>query len=92
MLINCADVDSYIASVSQNENVSWAEPDYVVQLDYVNNDPDYKYQWGFDGTAEGSSYNISAENAYGVSQSGSNVVAVIDSGVNYNHADLSGNM
>ncbi len=66
-------------------NIEKAEPDYVVKAEVVPNDPYYNRQYGMD--------KISAPLAWdeGIDCS-SVVVAVIDTGVDYNHPDLASNI
>ncbi|HOJ96760.1 MAG TPA: S8 family serine peptidase [Methanospirillum sp.] len=60
----------------------------------IPNDPDFNLQWGMYNTQNGSSAraDISAPEAWNISTGSSEViVAVIDSGVDYNHEDLAEN-
>src|SRR5205823_5986584 len=62
-----------------------AEPNYTLELDVVPNDPRYGSQWGL--------RKISAPTAWDTITGSSNVVvAVIDTGVDYNHPDLAASM
>lgn len=65
--------------------VTYAEPDYVVHADLTPNDPSYPNLWGMP--------NIRAPQAWDVFTGSSNmVVAIIDTGIDYNHPDLAANM
>lgn len=71
--------------------VEYAEPNYEISLDQAGNDtnqvrdPRFDEQWALD--------NISATQAWATTKgSGEIVVAVLDSGVEYTHADLINNM
>jgi subtilisin family serine protease len=64
------------------------EPDSEVLLP---NDPLFNKQWGFRNT-QGFDSKIAKAWKSGVTGSDSVVVAVVDSGVDYNHSDLAGNM
>lgn len=65
--------------------VAYIEPVYVVRADVDPGDTDYGDQWGFP--------KISAPDAWDTrTDSGDLVVAVIDTGVDYDHPDVSGNM
>ena len=66
-------------------SVEYAEPNYVYQMFVEPNDPNFKYQWGLT--------KIGASNAWDVNKGDASVViAVIDTGVDYTHQDLSGNI
>jgi len=80
-----------------NAQVEYAEPNYVRKVcSTFPNDPYFSYQWalfnyGQTGGTPGA--DISAPSAWDAT-SGNNatVVAVIDTGIDYNHPDLAGNM
>ena len=78
-------VDAAVTYYSAQPGVTAAEPDFVLRASVTPNDPSY-----------GSLYampKISAPTAWDASTgSGNFVVAVIDSGVDYNHPDLAANM
>ncbi len=65
--------------------VEYAEPDYYARLFQVPNDPNYSQQWALN--------KIDAPQAWDI-HTGSHdvVVAVIDTGVDYTHPDLQGNI
>jgi Tol biopolymer transport system component/subtilisin family serine protease len=74
-----------IADYKQMENVVAAEPNYAVQLASVPNDPLFGNQYGLQ--------KIQAPTAWNTTTGSSNVViAVLDTGVDYNHPDLAANM
>lgn len=67
------------------EVVDYAEPNYLLEARAVPNDQFYGLQWGFD--------NIAAESAWDTrTDSSSVIVGIIDSGVQYDHPDLAGNI
>lgn len=68
-------------------SIDYVEPDYVIRLDSLPTDPDdpgVANQWGLG--------KISAFSAWQVPTDDKVVVAIIDSGIDYNHEDLQGNI
>jgi len=88
-------IESAIDSYRRNQNVLYAEPNYIVDAYATLNDPLFGSQWGLyntgqEGGAPGA--DIKAPQAWDVTTgSKSVVVAVIDTGIDYNHQDLSTN-
>ncbi len=78
-------VSEGIARYQQQANVLSVEPNYLYHTSALPNDPDFSQLWGLT--------KIQAPTAWS-STTGSNdvVVAVVDSGINYNHEDLHANM
>lgn len=72
------------------------EPDYIVYSDNIPNDTYFDVLWGMNNTGQSSGTadsDIDAPEAWDIEVgSGNIVVAVIDTGVDYNHADLVHNM
>lgn len=75
-------VESCLAADS---DVACYEEDAVRQFDVTASDPDYKDLWGLDQIDASDAWNITTG-------SRSVVVAVLDSGVDYTHADLAANI
>lgn len=75
-----------IKKLKDEPNVAFVEPDYIIQAtDTVPNDPSYSKLYA--------PAKISAPKAWDTFTGAKNVVVgVIDSGVNYNHPDLAGNI
>ena len=74
-----------IKRLNKDPQVEYAEPDHEVNAIFIPNDPYYSQQWGIPKT--------DCPEAWDISQGSTNViVAVIDTGVDYNHSDLSSNM
>ena len=85
---------SLIAKLKAHPEIEYAEPNFIAQTQFVPNDPYYassgawrqSFQdlWGLQ--------NIAAETAWNFSQGAGVVVAVIDTGIDYNHEDISTNV
>lgn len=73
-----------IAALSNNPNFEFAEPDYIANVILTPNDPYYSaYEWHLP--------KVSAPTAWDTTTGSASVtVAVVDSGVQANHPDLSG--
>lgn len=95
-----------IARLRGDPRVRVAEPDYIVHTqDRIPNDTDFVYLWGLRNTGQGSYYSttcttcskpgadISAVKAWEITTGSDQVVvAIIDTGVDYNHPDLAANI
>ena len=88
-----SDVEEAVNAFSSDPNVEYAEPNYRISINdfetlpltgtVTPNDPLYPQQWYLP--------QIRADLAWGVTQGNADiVVAVLDTGVNYNHEDLVG--
>ena len=79
------DMAEALNAYNANHNVEYAEPNYVFNVDLTPNDTSFSSLWGL--------RTIQAPEAWDI-QTGSSdiVVAVIDTGVDYNHVDLAANM
>jgi subtilisin family serine protease len=72
-------------ALREQGGVEYVEPDYTVQMLAVPNDPSYPGQWGM--------ANILAPTAWDlVSGAPGVIVAVLDSGIDFTHTDLAGNI
>ncbi|MDN5942644.1 MAG: S8 family serine peptidase [Nitrospira sp.] len=76
--------------------VEYAEPNYIHQLADVPNDTKFSLLWGLHNTGQtggAADVDIDAPEAWNITTGRSNVIiAVIDSGIAYDHPDLAANM
>ena len=94
-------VDQAINYYSKNPNIAYVERNYIVHTDLIPNDPDLDELWGLynkgqlvNGITGKTNADIDALNAWDIETGDSNpvVIAVIDTGVAYNHPDLKANI
>jgi subtilisin family serine protease len=93
-------VEDAIEYYRQDPNVEYAEPNYIVHSTATPNDASFSTLWGLhntgqtvNGTPGTADSDIDAPEAWDSVTGSSNVViAVVDSGVDYNHPDLSANI
>jgi subtilisin family serine protease len=94
--VACSLPQKAIKALEKNPVIAYIDTDYEVSIDETPNDPRLYELWGLDnigqtgGTLDA---DIDAPEAWDIQTGSSNVViAVIDTGVEYSHVDLSGNM
>ena len=92
-------VESAIATLNNDPNVLYAEPDYLLQKLDVSNDPYYttgSQLWGMygDTTSPANVFGSQAGEAWAANYTGSQsvVVGVIDEGIQSTHPDLAANI
>ena len=93
-------VDSLLALFSARTDVLYVEPNYLLQIFDQPNDPDFSLLWGLENIGQAVNglpgipgADIDARAAWDESVgSPTNVVGVIDTGVDYTHPDLAPNM
>jgi hypothetical protein len=95
-----------LAAYKNDLSVEYAELNYIVTIDSTPNDPYFSFQWSLHNTGqiypESGKYNappgsvdadIDAPEAWDIQTgSGDIIVAVADTGVDYNHRDIDDNM
>ena len=93
------DTRALVTMLRNHPDVEYAEPNYIVTADAVPDDPWFDQLWGLlnDGQVVGKAgtpnADIKATQAWDISTgSAANVVAVIDTGIDYTHSDLAANM
>ena len=78
------------------DGVAYAEPNYLLYSTTTPNDPNFGDLWGLHNTGQAggtAGADIHAPEAWDITTGSANVVvAVIDTGVDYNHPDLAANM
>ncbi len=76
------DIFAKIAQISKSPQVRFAEPDGVVYAEFTPNDTYWSQQWG--------PKKINCETAWDLHKGDAGtVIAIVDTGINYNHPDLS---
>ena len=93
---NIDTVSNAINELSQVANVKLAEPDYLVHHSEIPDDSNFSQLWGIHNTGQSggnSDADIDAVEAWDIQKGSRNIiVAVIDTGIDYNHLDLAANM
>ncbi len=77
------DIFAKIAQIALQPNVKYAEPDHVVHATFTPNDPSWGSQYGPKKIKCDLAWNTWTGDV-------GTVIAIIDTGVNYNHPDLTG--
>jgi subtilisin family serine protease len=88
--------EAAIARLQRNPNVAYVEPNFVIELDVVPNDPRFPELYGMRNTGQSggtAGADIKATLAWDQFTGDPNLkVGVIDTGVDYNHPDLAANI
>ncbi len=89
-LPDSANAQRVAASYRNDPNVAYVEPNYYIHALATPNDPNFDMLWGLNNPNDA---DIDAPEAWSQTTGSQSVtVAVIDSGVDYNHPDLAANM
>jgi len=84
-----ADPTQALQTLQSNPNVEYAEPNYIVTAFATPNDPNLGRQYYLSQTSDA---DIDATEAWDLQTGTDVVIAVIDTGVDYNHPDLRNNV
>lgn len=91
-------IKKVVKKYSQNQEIALVEPNYVLEAVATPTDPLFNLQWGFhntgqtvNGTAGKVDIDVNAPEAWEVSTgTTSTTVAILDTGINASHEDLTG--
>ena len=90
------DMIAIAKNLEKDVNIEFAEPNYINYITLTPNDPSFSSQWALQNTGQtGGTYDadIDAPEAWDINQgNASTTIAIVDTGVDYNHQDLSNNM
>ncbi len=85
-----------VAALESDPRLLYAEPNYVIHQLGVPNDPRFSEQWGVNNTGQTGGLagaDVDLPEAWNITTGSSSViVAVLDTGVDYNHPDLAPNI
>ncbi len=89
-------VDAILNEMKKDNLIEDAEPDYINQASFIPNDPSLNIQWGLANTGQTiktqkgtPDADINAEAAWNVTKGSGVKIAILDSGIDPNHPDLS---
>lgn len=89
-------IPQLVDDLSALPQIRYAEPDYIMQVDRTSNDPRFSEQWGYNNTGQTGGTpdaDIDLPEAWDrFTGSSQTVIAIVDTGVDYNHPDLRANM
>ena len=89
-------VKDALKTFNRTDGILHAQPNYIYKADSTfPNDPNFAQLWGMHNTGQTSGSadaDIDAPEAWDIATDSNIIVAVIDTGVDYNHPDLAANM
>ncbi len=89
-------IKTLVGRLQDSGMFEYVEPNYIWSVDVVSDDPSLSSLWGLNNTGQSSGTvdaDIDAPEAWDVSTgNATTVVAVIDTGIDYNHQDLAANI
>ncbi len=89
--LDCASIMNLIKELEKDSNIVLVEPNYKLSIQSLSNDAEVATSisdWSFTYDALWGLERIKADQAWGKTQGQDAIVAVIDTGVDYNHPDL----
>ncbi len=78
-------MEQALADLAARGDVEYAEPNYIAHAARIPNDPSYSLQWGLATVGAPAAWDV-------ITGSEDIIIAVVDSGVDYTHPDLSSRM
>jgi thermitase len=99
-------IQSVISELQQNEQVEYAEPNFIFHATATPNDPEYSRLWGMNNTGQPDEaaptdktktgypgFDIGAEKAWDITTGSSSIViGIIDTGIDINNPELADNI
>lgn len=91
-----SDIQSIVQEYEDNTHVLYAEPNYKFQLSNIPNDPDFYLQWALHNTGQTGGTpdaDIDAPEAWDIETGDKSIIiAIHDTGVDWDHPDLADNI
>ncbi|MDH5218250.1 MAG: S8 family serine peptidase, partial [Gammaproteobacteria bacterium] len=84
-----------VGILTSNPSIEYIEPNYLVSVARTPNDPEFSMQYALDNQGQSggmANADINATQAWDIHTGNNVTIAVIDSGLDYNHPDISKNV